>query len=43
MKIGNLSMPVLSTEDLIKLKKISGRPQDLEDISALRKLYFNER
>jgi len=38
MKIGNLSVPVVSKEDLIKLKEISGRPQDMEDISALKRL-----
>jgi len=38
MKIGKLSVPVVSKEDLIKLKKISGRPQDLEDINALKRL-----
>jgi predicted nucleotidyltransferase len=38
MKIGNLSVPVVSKEDLIKLKIIAGRPQDLEDINALRRL-----
>ena len=31
-------IPVLSREDLIAMKKISGRPQDLEDIRALEEL-----
>lgn len=38
MKIGNLLIPVVSIDDLVKLKEISGRPQDMEDIKALRRL-----
>jgi hypothetical protein len=38
IKAGNLSIPVASMNDLIKLKKISGREQDLADIEALKKM-----
>ena len=38
MKIGNLLIPTVSIEDLIKLKEISGRPQDIADIEALKRL-----
>lgn len=42
-KLDNISTPVgtiriLSKKDLIKMKKNSGRPQDLEDARALEKL-----
>ncbi len=32
------TVPVLNLADLIKMKKVSGRPQDIEDIRALEKL-----
>lgn len=38
IKAGNISIPVASADDLIKLKKISGRRQDMEDIKALKKI-----
>ena len=38
MKMGNLLIPTVSIEDLIKLKEISGRPQDIADIDALKRL-----
>lgn len=43
MKIGNLLIPVISVDDLVKLKNISGRPQDMEDIKALRRLKRNRK
>lgn len=36
--IGGQKIPVLSKRDLIKMKKASGRPQDLEDVQALEDL-----
>ncbi len=38
IKAGNIQIPVISIDDLIKLKKSSGRPQDLEDVKTLIKL-----
>ena len=38
MKIGNLFIPVTSIDDLIKLKKISARKQDIEDIKVLKEI-----
>ncbi|MEK6527980.1 MAG: DUF6036 family nucleotidyltransferase [Nitrospirota bacterium] len=43
IKIGSLLIPVVSIDNLIKLKKISGRPQDLEDIKALNRLKKYEK
>ncbi len=31
-------IPILALKDLIKMKKASGRPQDLEDVKALENL-----
>jgi len=33
-----LGVPVVSAADLIRMKEKSGRPQDIEDIKALRKI-----
>jgi predicted nucleotidyltransferase len=33
--VDGLKVPVVAVEDLIRLKKIAGRPQDLEDIKSL--------
>jgi hypothetical protein len=38
VKSGTHVLRVLSVSDLIKMKRASGRPQDLEDIKALEKL-----
>ncbi len=38
IRSGNMTLRVISIEDLIKMKQKSGRPQDLEDIKALRSL-----
>lgn len=35
---GNVSIPVVSIKHLIKLKRISGRPQDIADIAALKEI-----
>lgn len=32
------SLPVVSRDDLIRMKSASGRPQDVEDVAALRRL-----
>jgi len=34
-KISNVSIPVVSIDDLVKMKKKAGRPQDLTDLEAL--------
>jgi hypothetical protein len=36
--IDDFSIPVASVLDLIKLKQLAGRPQDIEDIKALEAL-----
>ncbi|OGR89545.1 MAG: hypothetical protein A2992_03855 [Elusimicrobia bacterium RIFCSPLOWO2_01_FULL_59_12] len=42
VKIGASEVSVIGAEDLITLKKKSGRPQDLEDIRALES-FFKEK
>ena len=36
--VGRLRLPVVAAADLIRMKEKSGRPQDLEDVRALRRL-----
>ena len=36
--LGRLRLPVVSVPDLIRMKETSGRPQDLEDVKALRRI-----
>lgn len=43
VKSGDLVIPIISIDDLIKLKKISGRPQDIADIAALREIKKDEQ
>jgi hypothetical protein len=38
IKSGALGIPVVSIEDLIRLKRISGRPQDITDIAMLKEI-----
>lgn len=38
IKAGGLELPVISRADLIRMKRKSGRPQDLEDAKALEAL-----
>lgn len=38
IKAGRVSLPVLSVDALVAMKRASGRPQDLEDVRALEQL-----
>mgnify|MGYP003396342745 CR=1 FL=1 len=38
IKVGKESIPVVALSDLIKMKRRSARPQDLEDIKALERV-----
>lgn len=38
VRVGNTNVPLLDIKRLIKMKSVSGRPQDLQDIAALEKL-----
>lgn len=38
IRLGDGSITVLSLNDLIEMKRKSGRPQDLEDVAALKRL-----
>ncbi len=41
--LGNMSVRVASAEDLIEMKKIAGRPADLDDIAALELLLKDQQ
>lgn len=43
IKSGNIPIPVVSIKNLIKLKQISGRPQDIADIRALEEIEKSEQ
>jgi hypothetical protein len=43
MQAGRIKIPVVSSRHLIELKKISNRPQDMADISALKEVMEIER
>ena len=43
IKAGNLSIPIVSIKNLIELKRISGRPQDIADIAALEEIARREK
>ena len=36
--LGRLRLPVVAVPDLIRMKEKSGRPQDIEDVKALRRI-----
>ena len=38
VKAGRIKIPIISKEYLIKIKRMSGRPQDLADIQALEEI-----
>jgi hypothetical protein len=38
LKVGGQTIRVASVDDLVRMKRASGRPQDLEDVEALRRL-----
>jgi len=42
MGLGDTSVPVCAINDLIEMKKIAGRPKDLEDIKYLQDLLDSE-
>ncbi|OGW36760.1 MAG: hypothetical protein A2Y97_13635 [Nitrospirae bacterium RBG_13_39_12] len=43
IKTGGITIPVISKKHLIQLKKMSGRPQDIADIKALKELMKLEK
>ncbi len=43
MKLGDVTVPVCSIIDLIEMKKIAGRPKDLEDIKYLQDLLGSKK
>jgi len=43
MRAGSIKIPVVSRKHLIALKKISGRPQDIADINALKEVMKIEK
>ncbi|MDP9405486.1 MAG: nucleotidyl transferase AbiEii/AbiGii toxin family protein [Actinomycetota bacterium] len=38
MRIGDLDVPVVSLDDLVAMKRVSGRPKDLDDVDALQRI-----
>ena len=38
LSMGGFRLPVVAADDLIRMKEKSGRPQDIEDIQALRSI-----
>ena len=38
LSMGSLRLPVLAVDDLIRMKEKSGRPQDIQDVQALRSI-----
>jgi hypothetical protein len=36
--LGELSIPIADREDLVKMKRAAGRPQDLADVRLLESL-----
>ena len=43
IQAGSIKIPVVSRRHLIALKKISGRPQDIADINALKEVMKIEK
>tara|TARA_B100000315_G_scaffold258184_1_gene309440 strand:+ start:1922 stop:2416 length:495 start_codon:yes stop_codon:yes gene_type:complete len=43
IRSGNINIPIVSKRNLIKLKNISGRPQDIADIAALKEVMQREK
>jgi len=43
IRAGSIKIPVVSIQHLIALKKISGRPQDIADINALKEVMKIEK
>ncbi|MDO9528199.1 MAG: hypothetical protein Q7J27_03475 [Syntrophales bacterium] len=42
LEIDDVTIPIASPENLIAIKQLSNRPQDLLDIEAIRNEYFDE-
>ena len=42
VKVNNIHIPICSIKHLIELKEKTGRPQDLADIKALKKIHHEE-
>jgi hypothetical protein len=38
LKAGGMSIPLGSVKDMIRLKELAGRPQDIADAAALREI-----
>ena len=36
--LGNLTIPIAHRDDLLKMKRVAGRPQDLADVKLLESL-----
>lgn len=43
IKVGNFKIPIISINDLIKMKTEVGRPQDLTDVEKLKKIKNYEK